>query len=551
MVQFLVKNDRILIPKNSINGTEIYISFGIKSFMYCSKPFQTNYKFVNFKIMKSTCIIAPIMMLISMLALETLKAQDSTFRLSDYKNPNYLYQTLDLNFGFNSVFTFDNYANSEADSRNKTSLFSLNSGAGAVYSFYKNSPKTQAEKHISLDAGIGSSSYTTKQENNDFEYKSGSFSHAENLYLMGLRRSYNEKKQYFEVNGTMSALYNGLSNHNEALNSGTINLEQESNQKNLNLNLTGAFLVGTGRIEQVQDARLAMFILEDLQTLNRANKVATDEDVLALAREITLLKYKRFFDNRLRKIAEITAIDAFLQKNGISGTTDAAYFTSLNDNWDFANNPIRNSGKRLFTGLEANYSYLYKNTVDESIVPDNEPNEYKLNQANGGFYLVAGFISEKPKSLTWQNSSSVKIGVGMQSRVETENEPDMEDETKYYMWTKPTVKLTADYGFGYYPNSRTWLTFKWRLLSGWDKEMDGDSKDNLEDLQNIFYTYTGPQINAYYYLSEKLRLSLAFHGEFIINKTDYTYEVIEGNPENVSSAWWNQQINAALTYSLF
>jgi hypothetical protein len=501
--------------------------------------------------MKSTCIIAPIMMLISMLALETLKAQDSTFRLSDYKNPNYLYQTLDLNLGFNSVFTFDNYANSEADSRNKTSLFSLNSGAGAVYSFYKNSPKTQAEKHISLDAGIGSSSYTTKQENNDFEYKSGSFSHAENLYLMGLRRSYNEKKQYFEVNGTMSALYNGLSNHNEALNSGTINLEQESNQKNLNLNLTGAFLVGTGRIEQVQDARLAMFILEDLQTLNRANKVATDEDVLALAREITLLKYKRFFDNRLRKIAEITAIDAFLQKNGISGTTDAAYFTSLNDNWDFANNPIRNSGKRLFTGLEANYSYLYKNTVDESIVPDNEPNEYKLNQANGGFYLVAGFISEKPKSLTWQNSSSVKIGVGMQSRVETENEPDMEDETKYYMWTKPTVKLTADYGFGYYPNSRTWLTFKWRLLSGWDKEMDGDSKDNLEDLQNIFYTYTGPQINAYYYLSEKLRLSLAFHGEFIINKTDYTYEVIEGNPENVSSAWWNQQINAALTYSLF
>ena len=137
----------------------------------------------------------------------------------------------------------------------------------------------------------------------------------------------------------------------------------------------------------------------------------------------------------------------------------------------------------------------------------------------------------------------------MQSRVE--NEPDMEDETKYYLWTKPTVKLTADYGFGYYPNSRTWLTFQWWLLSGWDKEMDGDSKDNLEDLQNIFYTTTGPQINAYYYLSEKLRLSLAFHGEFIINKTNYTYEVIEGNPENVSSAWWNQQINAALTYSLF
>jgi hypothetical protein len=501
--------------------------------------------------MKSTRIIATIMMLISMLAHETLNAQDTTFRLSDYKNPNYLYQTLYLNFGLNSGFTFNNNSNSEADSRNKTSSFSLNSGAGAMYSFYKNSPKIQAEKHISLYAGFGSSSYTNRRESIDFEYKSGSFSHAENLYLLGLRRSYNEKKQYFEVNGTLSASYNGLSNHNKSMNSGTIDLEQESNQKGLNLNLTGAFLVGTGRIEQVQDARLAMFILEDLQTLNRANKVATDEDVLALAREITLLKYKRFFDNRLRKIAEITAIDAFLQKNGISGTTDAAYFTSLNDNWDFANNPIRNSGKRLFTGLEANYGYLNKNSVNETIVPDNEPNEYNLNQANGGFYLVAGFNSEKPKSLTWQNSSSIKVGVGMQSWVETEKEPDNADETKYYLWTRPTVKLTADYGFGYYPNSRTWLTFNWWLISGWDKEMDGDTKDKKEDLQNNLYVYTGPKLNAYYYLSEKLRLSLTFNGVFNLEKTNYTYDVIEGNPENLTNNRWNQQISASLTYSLF
>ncbi len=482
---------------------------------------------------------------------QTSTAQTSTFRLSDYKNPDYLYQTLDLNFGLNSGFTFNNQSNSEADSRSNTSAFSLNSGAGAVYSFYKNSPKIQSEKHISLDAGIGSSSFTIKREYNDSDYKSGSFSHGENFYILGLKRLYNEKKQYFEVNGTLSALYNGLSSHNKALNSGIIDFEQESNQKNLNLNLTGAFLVGTGRIEQVQDARLAMYILEDLQKLNRANKIASDENVLALAREITLLKYKRFFDNRLRKIAEITAIDAFLQKNGISGTTDAAYFTSLNDNWDFANNPVRNSGKRLFTGLEANYGYLYNNTVNENIVPDNEPNEYKLNQANGGFYLVAGFNSEKPKSLTWQNSSSVKVGVGMQSGVKTEKEPDIADETKYYLWTLPTVKLAADYGFGYYPNSRTWLTFKWWLLSGWDKEMDGDSKDKKEDLQNRFYTYTGPQFNAYYYLSEKLRLSLTFNGEFRFDNIKYLYDVIEGAPEKETSTIWNQQVNAALTYSLF
>lgn len=500
--------------------------------------------------MKNTWFIA-LLMLIAVLAVKTSNAQDSTFKLSDYKNPNYLYQTLDLNFDLNSGFAFNNFAYSEENSKNSNSTFSLNSGAGAVYSFYKNSAKTQTEKHILLEAGIGSSSLNSNNANGDWESKSGYFSQSENLNINVLKRLYDEKKQYFEVNGSVFTSYRGLTNQSKQLASGTVASEQESDQKNLGLNLTGSFLIGKGRIEQVQDARLAIFILEDLQKLNRANKIATTEDLLALAREITLLKYKRFFDNRYRKIAEITAIDSFLQKNGISGTPDAAYFTSLNDNWDYAINPIRNSGYRVFTGLEANYAYLYQNKHTEYHVPNSEARDYQLNNANGGFYLVAGINYEKPKSLKWQNSSSVKVGVGMQSGVETEKEPDIADESKYYLWTLPTVKLTADYGFGYYPNSRTWLTFKWWLLSGWDKEMDGDSKDKKEDRQNNFYSYTGPQFNAYYYLSEKLRLSLTFNGVFRIDDTKYTYDVIEGAPEKETSTQWNHQINAALTYSLF
>ena len=500
--------------------------------------------------MKSNRIIATIMMLISMLAHETLNAQDTTFKLSDYKNPNYLYQTLDLSFNLASGLSLLKSTGNDAESKNSGS-FSLYSGIRAGYSFYKNSPEIQSEKHISLNADINSYSSKLKRDVIQTNYKSSTFSHVENLYIQGLRRVYSKKMQYFEVNGALSGVHNNQMSRNETMRADTISDKSKEEDKYLNLNLTGAFLVGMGRIEQVQDARLAMFILEDLQTLNRAKKVATDEDVLALAREITLLKYKRFFDNRLRKIAEITAIDAFLQKNGIAGTSDAAYFTSLNDNWNFANNPIRNSGKRLFTGLEANYRYQYRSSLNEYIMPENEPNEYKFNKSSGGFNIVAGFNYEKPKSLTWQYSSSVKIGVGMQSGVETEKEPDIADETKYYLWTRPTVKLAADYGFGFYPSSRTWLTFKWWLLSGWDKEMDGDTKDNEEDLQDIFYIYTGPQFNAYYYFSERLRLRLFFNGTLTLDKTNYTYEVIEGDSEKVSSTLWNQNISASLTYSLF
>ena len=57
-------------------------------------------------------------------------AQNTTFKLSDYKNPNYLYQSLDLNFGFSNTLNYNKY-NSTFDLSQNT--YSLNSNAGASY----------------------------------------------------------------------------------------------------------------------------------------------------------------------------------------------------------------------------------------------------------------------------------------------------------------------------------------------------------------------------------------------------------------------------------
>jgi hypothetical protein len=548
MVQFLVKNDRILIPKNSINGTEIYISFGIKSFMYCSKPFQTNYKFVNFKIMKSTRIVATIMMLISMLALDSLNAQDTTFRLSDYKNPNYLYQTLDLNFDLNSGLIL-NKTNTNSISSDKT--FSLNSRAAAIYSRYVNTPKTQTELHTSIDVGFRSSSNRWNRDTINFDGNSANYNHQEAIQFWGIKRLYNAKQNYIEFDGGINTFYQSYNYKSEFFFHDTINTSYEGYQRQFTTDLTGSVIIGKGRIEQVQDARMAMYLLEDLQKLNRQKQVASNEDVLALASEITKLKYKRFFDNRLRKIAEITAIDSFLQKNGIAGTADATYFTSLTDNWNYSNNPVRNSGKRIFTGIEADYYYSKESQSTDYIVPEETSTNSELKRRNAGVFAVVGIAYEKPVSLKWQNSANLKIGFGFrQTSLHIDNNDNV-DPLTMYTENFPSVKLSGDYGFGYYPNSRTWLIFDWWILTGWDKEKNGFSKQDKEDLYNRFYTYTGPQFRAYYYLSEKLRLSLAFTGEFRFDNYKYTREVFEGDPEKVSSTWWNQNISAALTYSLF
>jgi hypothetical protein len=377
-------------------------------------------------------------------------------------------------------------------------------------------------------------------------------SHSENLNIEGLKRFYNAKQNYFEVNGLISGIGNSYYTDGTDKSSDTISGKYTVGQKRYNLNISGAILIGKGRIEQVQDARMALYLLDDLQKLNRQNQIASNEEVLALAREITRLKYKRFFDDRLRKIAEITAIDSFLQKNGIAGTTDATYFTSLTDNWNYSNNPVRNSGKRFFTGIEAEYMYAYESYSNDNIVPDEIPINNIIKRQNAGAFIVAGVACEKPTSLKWQNSANLKIGVGLlQNTVHSDPDDASENPLPQYIEALPSLKLTGNYGFGYYPTSRTWVTFDWWILSGWDKEMKGTSKQDKKDYQNSFYAYTGPQFHAYYYLSEKLRLSLTFTGEFRLNHDKFTYEVAEGNPDKYTSTLWNHQLNAALTYSLF
>jgi hypothetical protein len=442
--------------------------------------------------------------------------------------------------------------NSKSSDKSGTNSFSLNSNAGATYSLFINSPETQTELQTSFYGNLGSSHNHWNFESLTSESHTNTFNHYENLRIEGLKRFYNAKQNYFEVNGLISGDDHSSSTNETDKYYDTVYSKHTFDNKLFTLNISGAILIGKGRIEQVQDARMAVYLLEDLQKLNRQNHIASNKDVLALASEITRLKYKRFFDDRLRKIAEITAIDSFLQKNGIAGTIDATYFTSLTDNWNYSNNPVRNSGSRIFTGIEAEYVYSYDSQNSDNEVPDDDPMSNTIKRQNAGAFIVAGVDYEKPASLKWQNSADLKIGIGFH---QTKNHFDLveqiTDPSPQYTEALPSLKITGNYGFGYYPTSRTWVTFNWWLLSGWDKEMQGSSKQDKEDFQNSIYTNTGPQFHAYYYLSEKLRLSLTFTGDFQLHNYKYTHEVIEGNPDKYTATWWNQEVYAALNYSLF
>jgi len=374
------------------------------------------------------------------------------------------------------------------------------------------------------------------------------------LNLAGLHRFYNQKQNFIEVNGSLSISNYYSSNDEKRYALDTANYNQESERKDFGNSIAGSFLIGKGRIEQVQDAQMAMYLLDDLYKLNREKRATSDQDVNNLAQLITRLKYKRFFDYRLRKIAEITAIDSLMQLYGIISSADAAYFTSLNDNWNYANNPRRDNGHRLYTGLEANFGYTYQNAFQRNTIPTDITVENIKKYKSAGLFMVLGYLYEKPASRKWQNSASVEGGFGIRQYNENGKfryDPSPETDTKSYTQSFPSAYLSGKYGFGYYPTSRTWMTFNWQLNCNWDKNKEGQTKSEMKDSENHILTTTGPQLNAYYFLSEKLRLGFSFEGQFRFDNYKYTSDLPAGSPDKSTQKYWSQYMNASLTYSLF
>lgn len=503
--------------------------------------------------MKNIHLPALILISISGLFTETINAQSETFKLSDYKNPDYLYQTLNLNFKFNNSLYFSK--DKFLPDVNSNNQFNLSSDANVSFSRYLNSRKRQGDTYLFFNTGIGSSRVNNSNDISNQEVKANNFSYSEHLSITTQQRFYNSKKYYFEAD---ASLYSGLDGNKQiykSMNTDTINSSFDRKTKDFSNSFSGAFYLGKGRIEQVQDAQLAMYLIEDLQKLNRQKRISTDEDVLELAKLITKLKYKRFFDYRLRHIAEITAVDSFLQTNGIAGKADAMYFTSLNDNWAYANNPVRQSGYRIFSGVEAGFSFdnNYYFHDDKLKLPGDETLETTQKQTAMDLFLVAGYSYEKPVNLKWQKSANIKAGIGISQDKDSRRDQQATTDFTLKSYTElfPMLRLSANYGFGYYPNTRTWLTFNLLLIADGYKEMKGETKETKTDFKNTLDVSTGPEVDAYYYLSERLRLNLNFSSRFYLINQKFIYENANETSGKTTSTFWNQNFSASLTYSLF
>ena len=424
------------------------------------------------------------------------------YDLSQYRLPDITRNELD--FSVNSEGDFTNYKMDGKEER--TRYGNIGGNLDVTFNRYRNAQRFRGTQRAGVQLSGGYSRDVAGAKNRN--------------YLVGLSydnssRFYGDDYEglFFETGGLAAFSIADGKNYGE------VERETKNTQKNFSISIP--LRVGKGRIERVEDARQAIYILENLAKRKVLNRTLTDEEIYEFAQVISTVKNKRFFDARLRLIDEVTAVDSFLVQSGALATNGASYFTTLYDYWMYGDLFERKSGTEISGGITPGFEFA---KYEEAIAYDSK----RLSPA-----IVADvrLDYEKPMNLYWQNSAMVRLYGGYEYlHYDYESGAGLDSKLNNY-----NANLNARYGFGYYPNSRTNINLGVEELLSWNKLANKDA-----DLGSDSYvgTHTSLYLDLYYYFSPQLRLAAE-------GNLGYRYS------ERDSYNGWTGNFVLTLTYSLF
>ncbi len=420
-----------------------------------------------------------------------LNAQYSGFDLSSYKLPDIKINRLDANVNLNNEASSNSPKTSNSDSTEMNS----NSFQGQLnlgYYHFRNTVKYQGDLQITLLGNTNPYTY----DNNDMHTSRNNWNG--NLSVSSTNRFYNQKFSFIEADPQASVSKNVYKSYTE--------YPGNSSRKDCNdqyiTNISIPVSVGHGRIEPVEDLRLAIYILEELNKAGRIDSLPSDNVVLDMAKEISAIKRKRFFDTRLRKIRELQVIDSFLIANRIVKPADITYFAVLNDQWDYASGPPRSTGSAINAGINDSFNSGYQSMATSLNGADPLKSVSTLNAWEIGGFIQARYY--KPLNLYWQTSL---IFLTSYEREFTRDPKMGYDPFRNY----ETNVLNASLGYSlqYLPNSRTsaaisftgnyWNSRGTRTISN-PGPLQYQMKDNS-------FTFNAA-LSIYYYISPQFRLQL-------------------------------------------
>ncbi len=409
------------------------------------------------------------------------KAQDSSFQLKDYKFRTPGFRALQVDLNLNGSIFDSKYVNLDHYKSR-----SFNTNPNIDYFKITSTDKRQHTSNFSLRPSYYSnlsSSDTTKSTDRALSV-SFNWNRVDRVFF--------KNNFFFEAGNEFSVTGN---NRHQSINNSSYNAEGNFLNNKLILG------VGKGRMENVQDAQMAMFIVNDLQKMGLLQQDISADKLNELAKLITDINNQRVFDNRIRRIYELSRIDSFFKANNFVNQPSIAYFTTVNDNWALAFNPGRLAGTVYYFRFRPSVKWNRTESDQKYSV-----NNFKSN--NREFYYsyepVIGFEKQKPLNLFWQKSMGSSISFTQhwqrsKSAQQINNIPTQ--PTIFENINGSSLFFNASYGIGYYPNNRTIVNGGFYLNTRYVFSNEIGQREDLHFEPGLF-------LNANYFMNFRTRFFL-------------------------------------------
>jgi hypothetical protein len=427
---------------------------------------------------------------------QSFAQQDSikSYPLKDYIAPDIKYRRFDLGGFFNS---------SGAANRNDRGTSQNNTNGRFTLDFfeYRNTDKYQGNTVSGFSTSIGGSI------NKLDSLKITNLTPSLNFSLYTQSRFYNQNDNFWGVHGRINYRVSKSFNNNQN--------DEKTDYFRQSLIVTPYVSFGSGRLQPVSSARKSMEILLALEKYNRLAASPNHQMVDSLAKVANRIRFKRFYDRRYKRIYQLKELDEAIQNLGFVDTLDMIYFANLSDIWSFAPNFTRSAGTRIEGGFIPDYLLSQSNLSNNDRI--SEINRY-------GIYGYVSLNIMKPLSYQWQSDLMIDITFGYEKeRTEQNNSffKDLNDSLVVKNTSYLKGMLNASWQFGYYPNTRTFAAITpFATLSYFD-QLEEDNAD-------VFGINTGFQINSYYYISPRVRLTI-----------DLKFYYFDNFVANVPTPFWN------------
>jgi hypothetical protein len=425
------------------------------------------------------------------------------YDLAGYKLPVMKRHVLELQFGLYAQNRKSNYQNN-TDTTNYSNI-SFNSTVTPNYSFYLNTQKFQVNSNITF-----SPLYYNYQKSEDTMITRINKTYNPSINYNGNHSYYFVKKFFVEADLNLNYQYNNYKSEITG-----VPMEDKTTSTNSHFFVSVPIMVGRGRIERVEDARLAVYILSDLKKAGKIDTDLTKDEITQFATFISELKNERFFDDREKKIYELQQMDSFLVSHNIVKSPDITCFSLMNDNWDYAAGPIRKSGFKVDMGVSPSYSdnnLVIHDNIDSTMY---HKDKIETSHFNGTVTIEY----EKPLNLFWQLSVTEMVSAGKRRINITSADYNFIGTSKTNNWN---LRNYLNAFLNYYPNSRTEMSLGTSLTYNLSNYKDLNATPDMDD---SYYNSLNEivSLNISYYISPRVRFSF---------NSSYNYNFLNDETEN-------------------